>query len=333
MPATTILICPLCGHRGEAFHCQPGPEHNYCMLFHLYYDHTQGEPRFTEEQRRFWSASSMDDTLPGNITTQEQLNQWFIARNIPIVAELRTQTAPASERNRMEGNRYYIAEENGVAGIWRQAPPVRVQGVEKLLESVAMNMGCAVNGAFSCGDRLVRLNCKNGYVVMSCPIRQLNLKTTFSVRNGFLVPELNSENEDFLDLNLPWLVPPGIKLYFAVKALPNLWRPQHACLFARIDGQQGNFRLPISNTYGDGRVCLGRTYDANRCNSLQELMALSLNLLDNSSWNSDLYEEGWRIASTHEMFKFKAETREPVYSANPAAVCVKCNNATIEEAI
>lgn len=421
MPSTTTLTCPMCGHRGEAFHCMPGPETNYCMLFHLYFDH---EDDFTPAQRMHWSSSSLYDTLPGEIDSQEALNAWFVREGLPtpfvmppeeeedvpttqaiavhdlmcpicgqdglaIAPGIRDEESvshhmyrahqtqcraawgrtsnddcrpivnvtdqvtleawcrangclhysrglinpsPTTQRSRMESNRYFIEEVNGVAGIFRQSPPVRVSGAEKILEAVALNMGCAVNGAFMCGERTIRLNCKQGYIVMSCPIAQLNLKTTFSIRNGFLVPEFIVD-PSFLSLNLPWPVPPTMKMYFAVKAQPNQWRPAHACLFVRIEGQPGSFRMPISNTYADGRICLGRSYGDMREPTLQGVMEKSLTLLDNASWNADLMEDGWSMNSTRELFKFKADDRTPVYYPTPATLCIRCNNSTIEEAL
>ncbi len=233
----------------------------------------------------------------------------------------------------MEGNRYYIEDVNGVPGIFRQAPPVRIQGAEKVLEAMAMNMGCAIQAAFKCGDRVVRLNCKQGYTVMSCPIVSLNLKTTFHVNaSGFLVPMFET-NPDYLQLDLKWPVPPQLKLYLAVKAIPNQWRPERACLFVRVEGQTGNWRLPIANTYSDGRICLGRQYEQIRKTSMQEVMQESLNLLDTASWNSDLFEDGWRIANCHAMFAFKTADRTPVYHANPGSLCTRVNNTVIEEAL
>lgn len=231
----------------------------------------------------------------------------------------------------MNGNRYEIDPETNA--IYRIPPRQRVAGAEKILEAMAQTMGCVVNGAFQCElGRTVRLACKREYVVMSTPIAYLNLKTSFSVRGEFLVPEFEVR-ADTINLDLRWTAPPNVNIYLAVKALSTPWRPHHACLFVRIDGQNGNWRLPIANTYADGRICLGSAYGDVRKNSLQELMQESLNLLDGATWNSDLYEDGWRITNSQSMFRFKTSDRTPVYANNPHALCVRVNSTTIEESL
>lgn len=152
--------------------------------------------------------------------------------------------------------------------------------------------------------------------VIEC-LSKLHLTTYYrsnpSLNPPCLTPCFKQEATDNVQLSNPvWTPPEGIHLWF-VTYIPKEGSTHCYLVFTR-DDRSGIFKLPLPNTYDDGRLCMGGAWDEEVANLRYRggdtsigLHTLAVERFMASSWNADL----WRNRDgTDAMVRFDYEGKQ-----------------------
>jgi hypothetical protein len=156
----------------------------------------------------------------------------------------------------------------------------------------------------------------DGYCVVASELPRINLEALFMPKAeeggpGFLTPDFN-KSPNSVGLKVEWTPSEFMRIWFVTMEPEVFDRSvdmQCFLLFNRTD-RPGIFRLPLPNTYGDGKICTGndqlcwsRNY---RSGDLGEKSRIglhhgSLSRFMETAWNSDLSSD---VEHTSAMFQF-----------------------------
>jgi len=113
---------------------------------------------------------------------------------------------------------------------------------------------------------------------------------------------------------LEWNIPAGIKTYIVFHLRggrrvtdnddTNLrgYGADNAWLVCQIDGEDGQFMLPLPNLYDDGRICFGTPFV--RKETIQECVENDLDSFYSTTWNSDLMTDE-KKSKVKKLIRFK----------------------------
>lgn len=113
---------------------------------------------------------------------------------------------------------------------------------------------------------------------------------------------------------LEWNIPAGIKAYIVFHILGGRrvqndnattspgYGADNAWLVCQIDGEDGQFMLPLPNLYDDGRICFGAPFV--RKETIQECVENDLDSFYSTTWNSDLMTDE-KKSKVKKLIRFK----------------------------
>lgn len=212
-------------------------------------------------------------------------------------------------------------------GLVRLTPQV-LGGADVALQALANNISARTYNAFKVNDLPVKLITKREQVVCCLKLRELPIKTTFSLLEGKMVPEFTN-NRDFLQGDKIWTPPESMKLHFCVRCQFQPWKAMEIYFFAQHTDDGSTYKLPLPNQYGDGRLCLGDNLGRLSGATLPELLAKVLDLLKNSTWNTDQLPD---MAKAKAMFKWNPASGEVVHETEDwTELCTPLNTVAMQE--
>ena len=144
-------------------------------------------------------------------------------------------------------------------------------------------------------------------------LKKMTILSNFEKAGEFLHPMFMRENDPRCKgtprFAAVWDVPNDMKLAFAsrlqycsqteVRA-----RPDHANYLIALSSTKEAYRIPISNIFEDGAVCMGQFVGS--APDCLTAFGLALSQLKISDWNSDLMDTGsQRYENAKKMFRFK----------------------------
>lgn len=143
-------------------------------------------------------------------------------------------------------------------------------------------------------------------------LSRLRLTTNFSLRGNNLIPTF-ADADGAISAAPDWTPPDNMQLYFAfvaVAAESLQFRTENPYLFATGSAPTppGAWQLPLPNHYDDGRLCLGRTLEQIRGNSLNDLADKLYAHLQASIWNTELWRDNERDIGA--MFSFDVNLKQ-----------------------
>lgn len=159
-----------------------------------------------------------------------------------------------------------------------------------------------IAGAFDVNGTTAAVAVRKEHVLASVQIDKLSIKTHFQAFGIVLAPVFKpvvvGGADQAIVTTCNWTAPSDMLLYLAVKAVPRpdgKYKVDESYLFACSKAyQDGFYRLPLSNVYTDGRICLGNSW-AYSGPSVQGCLQAALKQLTESPWNSDLLPEAAKV--------------------------------------
>ncbi len=223
---------------------------------------------------------------------------------------------------------YYLFDNESPNGLLRIEPVIRrVVNSDDALRACQTDIAIRIPAAFDVNNNLglkpVGLSVKKEYTIACCRITKVKLDTYFVLVPtegpvpAFFTPcfaqspeAMGLPRQESVRLNLSWQIPNDMVMFFAAKMNFNGsgWKPSIPLFFGRAvnprnQEEQGFFRLPLPNQYGDGKMCLGDAERHIADPSLQGAFQKELDLFCNSTWNTDAAPI---IANTRAVFQFNA---------------------------
>ncbi len=159
-------------------------------------------------------------------------------------------------------------------------------------------------------------------------LRKLRLHTYFDQVGDYLVPIFATRG---LKLELVWDVPADMDLRFACQCaqVGTHWSMGECFLFARKTGTPGFVKLPLPNTFDDGRLCMG---DAVRGtihgHTVQECFQKALQSFHDTVWNTDIHNNPTRCVA---LFRWTKERQCVVAPQNWRDLCLGVSRIEMEE--
>jgi hypothetical protein len=178
---------------------------------------------------------------------------------------------------------------------------------------------------------------RNNETILGARIKQLRLTTNYLLKDDYLYPCFQ-ETSDSLKLTAIWQAPPSMELFFAIVCVgpPKEFSAQYinqSYLFARHTSPKkygGLFKLPLSNLYDDGKLCLGESIKEVRASNYAATMDRAITILNNSNWNADLYPPNVEISKSLFRFNPTDMTQIPVDEPTWPKYCLKCSTIYTE---
>lgn len=157
-----------------------------------------------------------------------------------------------------------------------------------------------------------------GGIFVWCRILKLSMRAQFDIEHDLRLPRFRGGGTS-MEMTLDYLPPQEMALFLAVdaKLTGSAYKSQSHLLFACDwrtctpgagavpQESSGFFKLPLPNTYSDGRICLGRGNESVQAPSAAELLARTHTILQNSVWNQDLSEQ---VENSRQLFRWDAAT-------------------------
>ncbi len=216
-------------------------------------------------------------------------------------------------------------------GVWyRQPPASRLNCPDPVLREFCTRTGTRVEGISVIDGTVVNAAFKEGECVVWQRINKINLKTTFSITGEVLVPQF-SVNTNFIERSLVWNTPNDMSLYFAVHMMKSghAWDSTQAIFFAVKNGTPGYYRLPLSNLYDDGRICLGRNWPDGIAHYAIDGYEAALRKFQVNSWNADIMPA---MEHCHRLFRFNPSNNLQLPTPyNWQDYCRRVNHAQMAE--
>jgi hypothetical protein len=143
--------------------------------------------------------------------------------------------------------------------------------------------------------------------IYSLPVHKLTINAPFqTTEKGVLSPAFDSTSAP--QFIIEWQVPETMRLMLLVSIYADYSKASGGDQYlAAFDKVGRAFRLPISNLYGDCRLCHGKYTEAH--NTSLDLLRAAWTQFHKSSWNRDLYNDSssTRRDATKKMFSFIAD--------------------------
>lgn len=204
--------------------------------------------------------------------------------------------------------------------------------VDETLKKVAGGGFQKIAGAFTYDGNPVTI-CQNAsLVVAGVDIKSLNINARCRMIGDAMVPVFVS-NGDGVQLNCKWTPPEGCLLRVAISTkLDGLVRTiKEVFLFARSASSTpgGFFRLPLPNTFADGRMCMGNTFRFTvPSGTVEGLLAHAINHLNVSPWGTDMMPEESRLRA---MFRFDPSTLNNLpITGTWHELCQRCSRVELD---
>lgn len=204
--------------------------------------------------------------------------------------------------------------------------PTAVTNFGECLKALAESMGRKVPSAFLLDGKPVGVTALTGGVTLAAvQLPHVDIDTHWKIDGEDLYPVFAS-SKDTVDRKFRWTPPADMKLTFCLVASGS-WIKSDALLFAKKTGGTGFWRLPLPNTYTDGRLCLGEERTI-RGNTLAECLDNAVRRFHEAKWNTDLLSDQ---SFCKKLFRFSM-TGEQRQVPNWEECCFRVNTAYIEEA-
>lgn len=200
----------------------------------------------------------------------------------------------------------FVLGEDGRIG---KLPRVQwLSNANELVKKLTEDASVKINSAMKINDYEVDLVADRTGTVMTVELRRLVLNTQFILREDRLVPNFATDANS-IGMNAVWLLPPTMKLWFTIKAAKVEGDSRRAITLPMLyatsstgDSEKlGFWKLPLSNQYGDGRLCLGEAGTSFRSKYITDVMAKAIELLDTATWNQD---QRPNMDAAHRLFRF-----------------------------
>lgn len=151
---------------------------------------------------------------------------------------------------------------------WRRDTTERSLGnQDTLIASLAEDVPTMLKNVFMLGDSPVHiLSCK-GSMVMITAVKKLPFKTWWMLQEDLTLRPVWLQSRGAVEINEPWIVPSILSVLFVLKfnrteSINSALVVDTPYLFAYMDGELRHLYYP--NVFTDGRICMGREWDANR---------------------------------------------------------------------
>lgn len=190
---------------------------------------------------------------------------------------------------------YVITEDSKL--LRRTSAESEITVTQDIVDRLASGSLRYLRGFFSVGG--VPVNCVLDQQRANWTIRLIELKLNcpWRLHEGLLVPVFNSHDDPIMAIE--WY--PPMPLFLTVGE--NLANHTVPIAWMWAGTKEAPFRMPLPNTYVDGRLCLGNQPNPAMPTS-QDLVARVLANLNQTQWNADLWSE---TENTFRMFRYKPE--------------------------
>jgi len=154
----------------------------------------------------------------------------------------------------------------------------------------------------------VGMTVKGKITAFSVRLSQMGIRTKFLLKDGHMVPDFGATSAQSTEFTMVWDVLDNMNLYLMITLdAPTLCVGD--CWLIAYDRNGKYYRIPTTNTYDDGKVCMGK-YDQYGT-SLLDCCIKAYAQFRASPWNSDLNDRGDNgnagsgMANSMELFRFK----------------------------
>lgn len=181
----------------------------------------------------------------------------------------------------------------------------------------------------------IGLALRKDYCIVWQRLKRLTIKTYYNIVSTASGPYMNPEfasSREYVERTCVWYAPSNMHLYFAVPQLSDglgSWLTECAMLFAFCEGQTGFWKLPLPNTYVDGKICLGRSWPEGVARTALENYRDAFRRFDENPWNTDLPADQ---AQTRQLFRFNPlDNSQMAVRGDWHVCCVRFNHPYMAE--
>lgn len=242
----------------------------------------------------------------------------------------------------MDLSRAYTAFDNEGEGLGLVRITPRTPNIDRLLDADTVLASQFANSTVfldniakintSLGEGVVNFGIKKGYTMCSTRLDRVSINTMFSYHEVDGVPRLTPtffpggrdadgiQRPEATHYNLTWTPPPGMKVYFAcrVQWAGGTFIVNTSLFFAKSTSveqeHQGYWKLPLSNQFNDGRLCLGDEEGRIRGTSIVDAFQKAVAAFERSNWNTHQAPD---LLCTKQVFLFDPESLQPIHPEAP----------------
>lgn len=200
--------------------------------------------------------------------------------------------------------------------------------VDQIIKSTVANMPTLAPSVCELNGKPVRLAVASGYSVAGVQLDNLRIRTFYKLEGNVLLPVFTAGG-DAIEMTCTWTPPGHLKMNAAVSAKHDGmdWVSQHYFMFGTSAYDPGFWKLPLPNSFEDGRMCLGRDY-LPKDKTLVGLLAKIVDHLHSSHWNTDIAPD---YNLTKALFRFDPSTLANAAPTRPwTEVARKVNRVEME---
>jgi hypothetical protein len=155
---------------------------------------------------------------------------------------------------------------------------------DEIIRRLAVRTAAEITNVFDYEGTPVHLRAANGFVSIAFALKRVVLNTRYKIKdNNLLTPTFGRDTES-LTADAAFEIPlPPNQVYM-------VWNSEvNACYLVYID-ERGIYKLPLPNTYEDGKLCSGDGVLTirNHTGLISERVGLLVKLFEESPWNADL---------------------------------------------
>lgn len=186
------------------------------------------------------------------------------------------------------------------------------------------------------GNQSWSLSVGSAYTVAVTRLRSLRLKTKWALAGDSFAPTFGKPgaSADTISAAPDWIPPESMRLYFAfvvARRGPRDYGTDYPYLYA-TGPIPGTWQLPLTNHYGDGRLCLGRDMDVVSGETIAAAAEKLHALLAASEWKADGSWSEWVANNAPYLFKFDKHMQQLPPDVNWPAHCKRISPAQLEGA-
>jgi hypothetical protein len=222
--------------------------------------------------------------------------------------------------------------------MFRREPPREVRDAKDIISRIAGQEVRRATAVFALEDKLVRLASRfDGSLILGVVLDHIRLDTNFSlfedIAGGKFLSPVFRGNRNTVHTTCLWKPPDTMEIHFAVHMSlvgDITWQMIDSLLFARPINRPGFFKLPLPNTFGDGRMCLGNGPNRINGDTAQEVLTKAHTMFESGVWNTDLIDE-INLENTRKLFQFDPSNFLPIPPPEEWEQCCRRVSSTTME--
>lgn len=219
----------------------------------------------------------------------------------------------------------------------------RLCSFDEALAEAFKNIGVKTPNVFEMPEfGPIQLYSKNSYKTVGFKIKQLNLKTTYAISNGVLLPYFQV-NPQYISTTGIWTPPKTMDLWFIINCQLGSNHFVSSVFLAAVnntirrgvtDPKAGTFRFKLPNIFDHGALCMGDRFHIEE-KTLQAVITKTVDHVNNSTWNNHIIPTNEQLTNyTHKLFKFDPATCKSIEYNDPqdwTTYCTRYSSNFVDE--